>query len=115
MQANAFTYLASRFAAVVYGFFVHAYAGSFLVIARATINALEALDRSVAWRVTLRHLFDPMYQDYSAVGRLFGFVFRSLRLAAGSFVYAILIALACALYLVWIAIPTYLIYLVAVG
>lgn len=87
--AYSFSRLAFRFGA----FFRSWYVGGSRRYAHAALNFFEILDRGFALKITLRHLFKPMYGDYSAVGYGLGFLFRLIRLVAGSAVY--LIAAGC--------------------
>lgn len=79
------------------------------------LDILSDIDRKLAWKVTLRHFFEPLYQDYSLIGRMLGFVFRSLRLAGGLFIYAIVFSVAIGLYVVWVLIIPYLLLRVFIG
>ena len=103
-------YLASRFFYRIKEFIYNWYAGGGRLIARKTLNVLESLDRFFAWRINLKNLLEPLYQDHSAIGHALGFIFRTLRIAAGSLAYLLIIAAAAFLYLVWIVIPAYLIF-----
>lgn len=103
-------YLGYRFFYRIKEFIYNWYAGGFRVIGRETLNVLENLDRFFAWRINLRNLFQPLYQDHSVVGHTLGFIFRSARILAGSFFYLLIIAAAILVYLIWIASPIYLIY-----
>lgn len=66
------------------------------------LNKLSELDYFFAWKITIRNLFEPLYHDYSFIGRVLGFVFRSVRLAAASVVYAAVFAFALGIYLLWL-------------
>ena len=59
----------------------------------------------IAFRVTLRYFSEPLYKDYSFVGRIFGVVFRTIRLGLGALVYAALGLCFGAVYLLWITLP----------
>lgn len=71
---------------------------------------MEYLDRRLALRVTLRYFLKPLYQDYSVLGYIFGFIFRSGRVIVVSLVYAAIVFSFAAAYLIWIAVPPFLIY-----
>ena len=68
-------------------------------------NYLEQLDRSLAFRVTLKHFFQPLYGDYTIVGRILGIIFRILRLAIGLVVYVFILFFSLSSYLIWLLIP----------
>lgn len=76
--------------------------------AHHVVNFLETCDRTLAFRVTWRHFFEPLYHDESAVGYAIDIPFRFVRLAIGGVFYAAFIALAFVPFLLWIAIPPYL-------
>lgn len=90
-------------------FFRHWYVVSFYLIGRYMISFLERLDRTLAFRITLKYLFQPLYQDYTVLGYILGFIFRSFRLLVGGMVYAAVLLVAVGLYLVWLLIPVYII------
>ncbi len=70
-----------------------------------TLLILGSLDQSFALRVNLRHFFDPLYQDHTALGHTLGVFFRGSRLAGAVVLYAAIVAAALFLYLSWAAIP----------
>ncbi|MCX6702433.1 MAG: hypothetical protein NTW60_01020 [Candidatus Wolfebacteria bacterium] len=74
------------------------------------ISRLEEIDRTIAFRVTLKNIFQPLYQDRSFIGYLLGFIFRGLRLIFGGIFYAVIISFAIAIFIVWAAIPVFIIY-----
>lgn len=101
-------YLAARSVYRVGEFFRHWYVKSVRIYSNFVMDTLQALDRRFAWKVTARFLFHPLYGDYTVIGYIFGFVFRVLRLAAASLVYAVVFVLAILCYLLWIIILPYL-------
>lgn len=103
-------YLLQRFFYRIYEFLRHWYVGSFLAVTHKTLNILEALDRRLALRITLRYLFRPLYQDYTVLGYILGFIFRSGRLILGSIIYLSIFIIAAAIYLAWAVAPFYIIY-----
>ncbi len=103
-------YLVSRFFYRIREFILDWYLGSFRQIGRLTINFLESLDQFLAWKITLKNLFEPLYQDHTILGHTLGFIFRSVRIFLASVIYAAVIALAILIFLIWAAIPPYLIY-----
>lgn len=103
-------YLVQRFFYRIYEFIRHWYGDGFLWFVRHTINFLESLDRFFALRVTLRYWFKPLYQDYTAIGYILGFFFRSGRLIFGGLIYLAVAIAALALYLIWALVPAYILY-----
>ncbi len=73
-------------------------------------NKLERLDYSLAWKITLKNLFRPLYKDYTILGYVLGFFFRLGRLILGTVIYVVLFAIAAAAYLFWLLFPIALIY-----
>jgi len=103
-------YLAGRFLYRIREFIFDWYVGSFRRVSHAAVSFLERLDQGIAWRITLRNLFQPMYQDRSIIGRILGLFFRSGRLSIGSIIYAVIIVIALAIYILWDLIPIYIIW-----
>jgi hypothetical protein len=63
-----------------------------------------------AVRINFHYLFHPLYQDYTFVGRILGFFFRSTRIGIGAVIYAVVIIVGVALYFLWILLPLFAIY-----
>ncbi len=85
------------------------YIGGFLFFYRHMTNVLERFDRTWAFQITLKNLFQPMYQDQTIVGRILGFIFRSFRIVIAGTIYAFVILVGISLYVMWAAIPLYII------
>lgn len=111
MDDFAFGYLVHRFFYRVFDFFRHWYADGSRIIAHTFISTLENIDRSFAVKVTLDHFFEPLYKDYSMIGRILGIIFRFARVAIGIAIYAVIAVCFVAAYVVWIAIPPTLFFL----
>lgn len=109
----ALVYLVQRFFYRIFEFFHHWYIDGSRAIARAFMAAITAADRSLALSITLRHFFEPLYKDYSIVGRILGVVFRTGRILIGLVVYLFLVIVFLAACLVWIAIPFIIFYYAA--
>jgi hypothetical protein len=106
-------YVIQRFFYRIFEFFHHWYIGGSRVIARAFMGALTSADQSLALKITLRHFFEPLYKDYSVIGRILGVIFRSGRIAIGAVVYLFLAAVFLFAYLIWIATPFIIFYYAA--
>ncbi|MBI2515058.1 hypothetical protein HYV91_02660 [Candidatus Wolfebacteria bacterium] len=102
-------YLGNRFFYRLAEFFRHWYKNSFRIYGHFVISTLEKLDQSLAWRITLKHLFEPLYQDRSFIGYILGFIFRVGRLIIGGAIHLFLITIALLLYLSWLVIPVFII------
>lgn len=85
------------------------YVGGFRVIGGTLVSVLESLDRTWAFRITLRNLFKPLYQDQSFLGVMLGFIFRLGRLLCAGCIYAALAILCAIIYVGWAVVPLYII------
>lgn len=102
-------YLFARFFYRVFEFFRHWYVDGSRAIVHRFISSLERLDRELAVRVTLTHFFEPLYGDYTFVGRIWGLVFRPVRILLGLALYALVALAFLAAFLVWLAIPPFIV------
>src|SRR3989344_5038536 len=107
-MAFAVLYLVRHFFFHIAEFFRHWYANTFRIIGHWLMNNLEWLDQTLALRVTLRHLFDPLYGDYTITGRIIGPMFRVVRILIALILYPVLMSIAIAAYVVWAFIPLFL-------
>ena len=101
----ALVYIVNRFFHRLLEFFHHWYIDGSRNLGHRFLNFFEQLDQTFALKVTLKYFFHPLYGDYSIVGRILGFVFRSGRIALALVVYGILIPIFGAVYLLWLALP----------
>lgn len=76
------------------------------------LSLFERVDRVVALRMTAKYIFHPLYKDYSVVGRVVGFIFRTLRIIIGVVVYAVLGIACLGVYAAWVALPLAVIFFV---
>ena len=106
----ALIYLGRRAIFRVVDFFHHWYGDASKVLFHGFLSTLERADRYFAFRVTARHFFEPLYQDYSVVGRILGVFFRSVRLGLASVIYLILGTVWGAIFAAWYALPLILLY-----
>ena len=98
-------YLVQRLLYRAVDFFHHWYVDGSRAIAHKFINTLETADQSFAVKITLRHFFEPLYGDYSPVGRVVGTIFRTGRVIIGGVFYLLITIFFALVYLVWIFIP----------
>jgi len=103
-------YLFTRFIYRILEFFKHWYFNSFKIYSHFFISFLERLDRTFAFKITLRNIFQPLYSDRSFIGYVLGFIFRALRIIIGGIIYLIIILLALLIYISWLLVPPYIIY-----
>ncbi len=101
----ALGYLVQRFFYRFLDFFHHWYVDGSRAIGHRFIGTLESLDRTIALRVTVRYLFQPLYRDYTVIGRILGFIFRVLRILIGLVLYCVVAAVYAAFYVGWLVLP----------
>lgn len=63
---------------------------------------LSLLDRGFAVAINARLVFQPLWGDYSVVGRILGPILRSFRVLLGSFIYFWILLFAGIIWLLWI-------------
>lgn len=102
-------YLIRHFFFHVFEFVRHWYVNSFIAIMRWLINSLESWDQTLALRVTLKHFFEPLYGDYTMVGRAIGPIFRVGRIAIALLIYPTLCIAAVFAYVFWAVIPIFVV------
>ena len=83
-------YLVNRFFYRIWRFIYNWYVGGFLAITHTAIDLFERLDRIFAFSVTLRNIYQPLYQDRTVLGFVLGVVFRLLRVLVGGFLYLVI-------------------------
>ena len=98
-------YILSRFFFRIKDFFHHWYVDGSKYFFHGFISFLENLDRTLAFRMTLRHFFEPLNKDYTIMGRILGPIFRFGRAAVGLVVYACAGAVFLCVYLLWLIVP----------
>jgi hypothetical protein len=103
-------YIFTRLGMRLLDFFRHWYVDGFFKAVHLTLNFLERMDHRFALRITFKNWLQPLYQDYSFIGYLWGFVFRTIRILVGLVVYMLFVAFALGLFAIWAAIPLYVIY-----
>lgn len=109
----ALGYLVARFFYRIFEFIRHWYVKSGRWYSNFVLDRLERLDRFLAWRITLKNIFQPLYKDYTTIGYVLGFLFRFLRIILGGVVYILVFALALAIYAAWLALPPYMLFRIA--
>ncbi len=105
----AVPYIIGRFFYRMGEFLRHWYVKSARMYTDYVFGLLRRMDRTLAWRITLKYLFRPLYGDYSFIGRVLGFIFRLFRLIVGGVIYLFVFAVAIFAYLVWIFLLPYLV------
>lgn len=103
----AIRYLIFRFFYRIWQFLVHWYGHGFLIFWEKTFVLFAFIDQTIALRITLRYFFEPLYRDYTTLGRMLGIVFRSGRVVVGVVTYGSIGVLAIAFYIIWALFPLY--------
>lgn len=114
-MAFAPAYLVWRFIYRFIDAFHHWYVDGSRAIGHRFVETLATADRSLAIKETARHFFQPLYRDYTAVGRVLGVIFRTGRILVGVVVYAVVAVFFALFYLAWLALPAALIFYAATG
>jgi len=106
----ALIYLFNRFFYQLGNFFHHWYVDASYYFFHYFISLLERLDRVWAIRVTLKYFFQPLYKDYTIIGRIVGVIFRAGRIVIGLLIYLFVAALFIVIYLLWLTFPFLLLF-----
>ncbi len=101
-------YLTNRFFHRLFEFVSNWYVSGFYRVSRGLTLILRGMDQTLAVRVTLLNLDQPLYGDYTMMGRVLGFMFRIFRLLAGFVLYGIFIVLGLFVYLFWALLPVFI-------
>lgn len=108
-------YLFNRFFYRILDFLRHWYVKSAKIYSNFVLDKLSDIDRVLAWRVNLRYIFHPLYQDYSIISYSLGFIARTLRFIGTVLIYAALFVLALFVYLVWLSIPIFIVFRILIS
>ena len=103
-------YLVHRFFYRFFKFIYNWYIATFFAFSEYFTNFLESLDKTWALKITARNFFRPLYQDRTILGYILGIFFRFWRLLIGGAIYLVIILIGIAIYLIWAAVPLYIIY-----
>jgi len=91
-------------------FLKHWYIDGFWFAYKNYMFVMRMLDREWALFVTVKHLFKPLYQDYSFAGYFIGIGFRIVRSIMAFFIYLVITVIFIFLYLVWCGILPVLVF-----
>lgn len=108
-------YIIERFFYRIGQFFHHWYIDGTRVIADRGMMTLAAADHSFAVKITWRHFFEPLYKDYSIIGRILGILFRTGRILIGIMVYVFIVFLFGVILFAWYGIPAALLFAAVSG
>lgn len=108
----ALGYLFHRFFFRLSDFFHHWYTDGTRAFAHAYVSFLERTDKFFGVRINWRYIFQPLYRDFTIIGRIMGLIFRSIRIVLGLVIYAAASILFLIAYLAWLALPFAILFLV---
>lgn len=115
MKLMIVVYLFHRVLYRAYLFLDYWYVGGFYAWWNGFVHLLDRFDSFFAWRISLRHLFQPLYKDFSFVGYLLGVPFRIGKFLLGSVIYAVFLFVFAVLFLLWMIFPLYLLVRIIFG
>ncbi|MFA6354585.1 MAG: hypothetical protein WCX12_02805 [Candidatus Paceibacterota bacterium] len=95
-------YLVVRFFILIGDFLHHWYIDGSRRLADFFVSSFEKLDQTLAIRITVKYFFQPLYKDFTILGRILGVIFRSGRILIGLVVYLIVAGVFLAVYLVYV-------------
>jgi hypothetical protein len=72
---------------------------------RKEISFIKGIERDIGVMINLKLLFQPIFGDYSYMGRVVGPIFRLGRVLVGFIIIAISIFVVILIYLIWIILP----------
>lgn len=105
-------YIVNRLFYRILQFLRHWYIKSGKVYSDRVLDLLGKIDYYLAWRITLKHLFQPLYGDYTFLGYVLGISFRLVRLFLGAIFYGVIFLIVIGAYALWLITPVYLVYLI---
>ncbi len=108
-------YLAVRFVYRIGDFFHHWYVDGSRAILRKFVQVAHDLEQTFALRVTLMHFSEPLYKDYTTMGRILGVIFRTGRIIVAGFTYLVLAIFGAMAYVAWLAIPALIAFFIIKG
>lgn len=103
-------YLFGRFLLRIIEFIRYWYLDGFLKFVSWTYSLLERFDRFFVFKINVKKWTEPIYQDYSFIGRILGVIFRTVRIFIALIFYTIFILAAAAVFLAWSAVPVFVVY-----
>lgn len=103
-----FFYVLEVFFRAFWIFIRHWYKDAFLFCLKKFLDILTSLDKIFAVKVSLRHLFEPMYRQKNIIGYVLGFIFRAFRIIFGVLIYGFLVLIFFFLFGIWAILPLWL-------
>jgi hypothetical protein len=105
MIAEYFANLPVNFIRGIFNFFYFWYFSSSKSFWRKEISFMKGIERDIGVFINLKLLFQPIFGDYSYMGRVIGPIFRLGRVLLGFIIMAISIIVILIIYTIWIILP----------
>ena len=105
MISEYFVNLPVNFIKGIINFFSFWYITSSKVFWSKEIIFIKGIERDMGVLINLKLMFQPIFGDYSYLGRVIGPIFRLGRVFAGFFIVAVSVIAAMIIYLIWIILP----------
>ena len=105
MIAEYFVNFPVKFISGIINFFSFWYIRSSKLFLNKEILFIKGIERDIGVFINLKLIFQPIFGDYSYMGRVIGPIFRLGRVFMGFLIMAISLAVMVAVYLIWIILP----------
>ncbi|MCK5084674.1 MAG: hypothetical protein KAQ64_03400 [Candidatus Pacebacteria bacterium] len=105
MIAEYFVNLPINFIKGIIKFFFFWYLTSSKAFWNKEILFIKSIERDIGVIINLKLMFQPIFGDYSYMGRVIGPIFRTGRILVGLIIMAVSIAVVVIIYLIWIILP----------
>ncbi len=105
MIAEYFANLPVKFVRGIIDFFSFWYITSSKAFWYKEIYFIKGIERDMGVLINLKLMFQPIFGDYSYMGRVIGPIFRLGRVLIGFIIMAVSIVAVTAIYLIWIILP----------
>jgi len=94
-----------NFARGIFNFFYFWYVSSSRSFWRKEVGFIKGIEWDIGVFINLKLLFQPIFGDYSYMGRALGPIFRLGRVLLGLIIMIISIIVILGIYLIWIILP----------
>jgi len=105
MVAEYLVNLPIRLTRGMFGFFYIWYVQSSKSFWTKEISFLKQVERDIGIKINLRLIAEPIYGDYSYLGRVIGPLFRLVRVLVGLLIVGTSFVLIILAYIVWVILP----------
>lgn len=105
MIAEYFVNLTINFIKGTIRFFTFWYLTSSKSFWHKEIDFIKGIERDIGVLINLKLIFQPIFGDYSYMGRVIGPIFRISRVLIGFAIMSISVAVVIIIYLIWIILP----------